>query len=317
MQRLEILVINDGSKDSSSQIGHEYESKYPESFRVIDKENGNYGSCVNRGLKEATGKYVKILDADDYFDRYILDSYISFLLDKTCDLVITNHCQVDLNGVIEWVCNYNFPTNEAFTFQLFDERSTNHFYHQNVTYRLNILRQINYVQTEGISYTDNEWVFKPIMSVQTILYFPYNLYLYLRGREGQTFDPKVLRRSYSQRLVVFKSMIGHYSKYFSRCIDSNKSFVRKRLVIRLKEFYYYYLCVDGSLDGNIKLRDFDYYLLEKAPDIFEGMGAVTNNLGWHFINKWRKCNYNRNTIMIVFLRMKHKVMSRINCFVKR
>lgn len=53
MEQLEVLVINDGSKDNSSAIAHEYEAKFPNTFRVIDKENGNYGSCINRGLKEA------------------------------------------------------------------------------------------------------------------------------------------------------------------------------------------------------------------------------------------------------------------------
>ena len=65
MQQVEVLVVNDGSKDNSSSIAHRYEKLYPHTFRVIDKENGNYGSCVNRGLQEATGKYVKVLDADD------------------------------------------------------------------------------------------------------------------------------------------------------------------------------------------------------------------------------------------------------------
>lgn len=59
MKQLEVLVINYGSKDSSSQIAHEYQEKYPDTYRVIDKENGNYGSCINIGLKEAKGKYVK------------------------------------------------------------------------------------------------------------------------------------------------------------------------------------------------------------------------------------------------------------------
>ena len=57
LETLEVLVVNDGSKDNSSIIAHEFEAKYPGVFRVIDKENGNYGSCINRGLKEATGKY--------------------------------------------------------------------------------------------------------------------------------------------------------------------------------------------------------------------------------------------------------------------
>ena len=76
MQLLEVLVINDGSKDNSSAIAHEYEAKYPNTFRVIDKENGNYGSCVNRGLKEASGKYIKVLDADDWFDTTEFEKYL-------------------------------------------------------------------------------------------------------------------------------------------------------------------------------------------------------------------------------------------------
>ena len=80
MKQLEVLVINDDSKDSSSQIAHEYQDKYPDTYRVIDKENGNYGSCINRGLKETTGKYVKVLDADDWFDNKSLMLFLTKLV---------------------------------------------------------------------------------------------------------------------------------------------------------------------------------------------------------------------------------------------
>ena len=86
----QLLVVNDGSKDSSSAIGHEYEAKYPQTFRVIDKENGNYGSCVNRGLKEATGKYVKVLDADDYFDTDVFEAFVHLLSEINADLLISD-----------------------------------------------------------------------------------------------------------------------------------------------------------------------------------------------------------------------------------
>ena len=81
MNLMEVLVINDGSKDKSSEIAHEYVKKYPETFRVIDKENGNYGSCINRGLIEAKGEYIKVLDikGDDYksylFNQYLKEIY--------------------------------------------------------------------------------------------------------------------------------------------------------------------------------------------------------------------------------------------------
>ena len=79
MNRLEIIVVNDGSKDRSSEIAHQYEAKYPNSFIVIDKPNGNYGSCVNAALKIARGKYFRICDADDYYISKNLSDYISLL----------------------------------------------------------------------------------------------------------------------------------------------------------------------------------------------------------------------------------------------
>lgn len=68
LELLDILIIDDGSKDSSLSIANDYQRRFSNSIRVFDKSNGNYGSCVNMGLSHATGKYVKILDADDYFD---------------------------------------------------------------------------------------------------------------------------------------------------------------------------------------------------------------------------------------------------------
>lgn len=97
---LDILIINDGSKDSSSAIGHEYESRFPESIHIIDKENGNYGSCVNRGLKEAKGRYFRLLDADDSLDTDSLQQIVKILknLDNEVDVMITNYSIVDIHG---------------------------------------------------------------------------------------------------------------------------------------------------------------------------------------------------------------------------
>lgn len=79
MKKLEVLVVNDGSKDKTSEIAHRFEKQYPDTFRVIDKKNGNYGSCINRGLKEANGQFIKILDADDTFETSNFSKYLDFL----------------------------------------------------------------------------------------------------------------------------------------------------------------------------------------------------------------------------------------------
>ena len=67
--KLEVIVVNDGSRDETSTIAHDFALRYPSVFKVIDKPNGNYGSCINAALPKTTGRFVKILDADDSFDR--------------------------------------------------------------------------------------------------------------------------------------------------------------------------------------------------------------------------------------------------------
>ena len=87
MALLEVLVVNDGSKDRSSEIAHSYEARYPNTFKVIDKENGNYGSCINRGVTAVTGKYFRILDADDWYSTDALQSFTSKLMSIEADMV--------------------------------------------------------------------------------------------------------------------------------------------------------------------------------------------------------------------------------------
>lgn len=68
----EVICINDGSTDGSRQIIQEYLDK-DERFTVIDKPNSGYGSSMNQGLKKARGKYIAILESDDFFEPFALE----------------------------------------------------------------------------------------------------------------------------------------------------------------------------------------------------------------------------------------------------
>lgn len=77
--RLEVLIVNDGSTDDSAKIAQKYVERYPQVYRIINKENGGHGSGINVGAREAKGKYFKAIDADDWVDaedfHHILRSY--------------------------------------------------------------------------------------------------------------------------------------------------------------------------------------------------------------------------------------------------
>ena len=76
---VEILVVNDGSKDKTADIAAEYQQKYPTIVRAINKENGGHGDAVMTGLKNATGLYFKVVDSDDWVDEECLKRVLAQL----------------------------------------------------------------------------------------------------------------------------------------------------------------------------------------------------------------------------------------------
>ena len=308
MRLLEVLVINDGSTDSSSEIGHKYESQFPETIRVVDKKNGNYGSCVNSGLQEASGKYIKVLDADDSFDNINFGAYLSFLSGVDSDLVLSDYNIIDEKGHV--VKSISFSLSPYTTTSLNDVLDNENvwIWHQSVAYKTENLKRIGYSQTEGISYTDEEWVFKPMIAVNSITYFPKPLYLYLRGREGQTYDPAILNKSFGQLLKVTESLAKFYSKEISeKDENAQKKWLKKRMLIKLIIIYRFYLIKHCTKEGNHLLAQFDKNVIRKCLELSKMTDEMAFELGFHYIRKWRKTEYNRNSSVLFLFRILYKV----------
>ena len=312
MQLLEVLVINDGSKDSSSQIAHEYEAKYPQTFRVIDKENGNYGSCINRGLKEATGKYVKVLDADDYFNPQVLDDFISYLGNTDVDLVISDFNVVDEAGTCLSEFTFDLPLKREFKLKDIPNEMNTKLLHHCITYKRKVFDRFSFKQTEGISYTDDEWIFEPMMWIDAVTYYPHTLYLYLRGREGQTFDPNVIKRTLEHRVIVAKEMTEFHEANIRFCKTENVPFVTEKLARRIKAVYNCHLILYNTAENRHRIIDFDRYLKQKSIKVYDEINMMTNNYGWHYIRQWRKLGYSNCSPALVFIRLKRYIDRKLN-----
>ena len=74
--RVEILLVDDGSKDRTAEIADSYAARYPGIVRAIHQENKGHGGAVNTGIANADGFYFKVVDSDDWVDR---DAYLTIL----------------------------------------------------------------------------------------------------------------------------------------------------------------------------------------------------------------------------------------------
>ena len=290
MEQLEVMVVNDGSKDNSSIIAHEYETKHPKTFRVIDKENGNYGSCINRGLKEAAGKYIKILDADDWFDTAEFSRYLDELQTIDADMILTNHQVVDDVGNLTRKYSYDIEPNKLFAFQEYTEPGV-YFAMHSISYRTEMLRSINYRQTEGISYTDTEWVFYPQHGVKTCIYLPYDVYHYVVGREGQTMDSKVLLKSVSHYDKLLRAMVD-FANHLSAEDKALYTYQRIEAQIAHLSMGVYRTCLvlqDAGNYDNALIKSFDDFMKNERPQVYKEAGQLMlkKYLPIHYVRYWR------------------------------
>lgn len=306
MNSLEVLVIIDGATDNSSSIAHQYQDKYPETFRVFDKENGNYGSCINRGLTEATGKYIRILDADDSFNTNNFIKYLKLLVQIDSDLILTDYNLVDNKGNI--LERRSFDLETMITTDIVKVlKPVSELEMHAITYRRKILLDINYHQTEGISYTDTEWAFIPLMAVNTVCYVNLQIYNYLVGRPGQTMDISVLRKSMPQMMTVYKRLMQIYN---SSHLDAHKnSILFDHRIDGFVERTYGQTLYNKVLDKD-ELKRLDEMVKKYKPVLYEALGNLNDGYVW-YVKQWRRHDYSLPLyywLIVRFVQLKRKYL---------
>lgn len=286
MSSLEVLVVIDGATDKSSSIAHQYQDRYPETFRVIDKENGNYGSCINRGLKVATGKYIRILDADDSYNTENFARYLQLLSSIDADLILSDYNLVDNNGNI--LERRSFDLEAMITTDIVKVlKPVSELEMHAITYRRQILLDIDYHQTEGISYTDTEWAFIPLIAVNTVCYVNLQIYNYLVGRPGQTMDISVLRKSMPQMMTVYKRLMQIYN---GSHLDTHKnSILFDHRIDGFVERTYGQTLYNKVLDKD-ELKSLDEMVKKYKPLLYEALGNLNDGYVW-YVKQWRRHNY--------------------------
>ena len=84
---MEIIIVNDGSKDKSKEKINKYLQKYKEKIKYLEKENGGLSSARNFGIPHATGEYIAFLDSDDYVEPKMYEEMYNLAKKEDADMV--------------------------------------------------------------------------------------------------------------------------------------------------------------------------------------------------------------------------------------
>lgn len=245
---LDIIVVNDGSRDNSLAVAQGYAERHAGSIKVIDKPNGNYGSTINAALPELKGRYVKILDADDEFDTTMLDSLLGKLATADTDVVVTPFTEIHASKP-DTVVRYNTMGREPYLYDtpydmdgVLGDGYIRFFLMHGLIYRSKLLTDNGYRQTEGVSYTDLEWATYPIYYAKSIMFCRENVYRYHLDRGGQTMDPAVLARQAGQLVTVSRQLLEFYAAFDLKAVSAaRRAWLHQYHENRMRIIYKLYL----------------------------------------------------------------------------
>lgn len=217
---VEIIIVNDGSKDRTGEIADAYAAKYPGIVKAVHQENGGHGEAVNTGLREATGLYFKVVDSDDWVNQDAYKEILSSLSElvregNMIDMLISNFVYEKEGAKHKKVMRYTgaLPEKEIFTWSDMGRLGTGrYFLMHSIIYRTKMLRDCGLSLPKHTFYVDNIFVFKPLPYVKRMYYVDVNFYRYYIGREDQSVNEQVMISRIDQQMKVNKLMVDAFAE---------------------------------------------------------------------------------------------------------
>ena len=260
---VEIIIVDDGSKDGTGAIADEYAQKYPTIVKAIHQENGGHGAAVNTGIRNATGLYFKVVDSDDWVSISAYKEILKTLNQlaggrPSVDMLISNFVYEKEGSKHKKVMSYRsaFPQDRVFTWDdvKFLHKGQYILMHS-VIYRTDLLKLIQLRLPKHTFYVDNIYVYYPLPHVRKLYYLDVDFYRYYIGREDQSVNEKVMISRVDQQIFVTKSMIDMY--------DLSKISCKK-----LRAYMINYLAIMMTVSSILLIRSKKKENLDKKKDLW-------------------------------------------------
>lgn len=266
-EKLEIIITDDESKDSTPQIVEQYQEKYPGIVRLIKQKNAGPGSTVNSGIKNAKGKYFKMVDGDDWVVTENLKEIVEFLEKNDVDMVITNY-QVFSNKDERIIdnCKFNLPNKKELIFKDYCENLDLAMH--SVMFKTSILQENNIVLDNGF-YTDIEYVLLPTEYIKTFSYINLDFYVYLVAQANQSVSAQSMRKNIKMHELVLDRLTSYYESKKKENLNENMLiYIRNRVAIMAANQLSTYLTYDNPKERLNIIKKFHKELKNKSVDIY-------------------------------------------------
>lgn len=269
MDRLEVLVVDDGGRDHTREITEEYVGRYPDIFSFHHKENGGHGSVINYGIEHAHGSFFKVVDGDDWLNTEELPGFLDLLQERKEDIIASDYLCIE-DGTWKVLRQMKATKQEkkygrsgllsqGFCDQVIKMHS--------LTIRTKILQDMPDRMDEHCFYVDAEYITYPIPYADSVYYDPHNIYMYRLGRNGQSMDIRSMQRKRDQHLRVLSSLEAFYDR-LPEMPDQKKHYI-ERCIAQIVENQFQIEISRGCQPGVRKwLSAWDRELRKKYPGIY-------------------------------------------------
>ena len=179
LEECEIILVDDGSTDTSLQICNKYAEKY-NNIKVYHKTNGGASSARNYGLKHAKGEYIWFIDSDDRIEKECISKLITIMNNKKTDVIVCQSKKIELNGEIKDECEYSIEMGEyssqQFMIEMRNKPKSVIFCPQYYIVKREFIKENLIYFYEGIIYEDELWIPQLLIKADKIYYTKLNIY---------------------------------------------------------------------------------------------------------------------------------------------
>lgn len=282
LNRLEILVINDGSGEGINSIARRYEKKYPNVVRMIDKENGGHGSTVNKGIECASGEYFKVVDGDDlvqtenllellrYIEKQVVPSNAHSVDMIVSDYVTfldgTEYSSTNTNETYKKCCVDDCDYRVIYEFDKICDKG--YFCMHSLAYRTELIRQAKMKLSEHCFYVDSQYCSYFVPYIKTIAFFEKPIYRYRLGLLEQSMNLTNMQKNCSHHEKVLQTLLDNYDR-LDNCSEPKKRYLERAAARIVASQYKIYLSYDDVKKYKRITKTLDKKIKDVYPKIYK------------------------------------------------